>query len=618
MTNWAWQQIDKSLPYAKYLPEVNQRMKRLEGVVNEKQRKIVVDLRDFGDVGSGQHDDTSSLTKAIKQTPSNAILQFYPATFLTTSLALTGMSKVTIWGHGADISNVSGTSAANIFNLTNCTDLTIDGFGELDGGYTGVSTGSNPVIQLGTGGVSGQLNENIHIRNLRIKNGNHACITAFGETDTGVEGNRNVFLHNLTLSRAGAGIFIYKGMKGLFVSDVRVTGVGANGMVMDTRAATDTNTTGSYPISHVRVDGLRVLDIVADAGFEPRAVVIKGACKDIRVDGLDVSTITANDSSARNTYGVLIAQSAAPGTGATATATLTGTSVTSFTVTAGGSGYTTPPTVFISSGSGSGATGTAVLTSGAVTSITVDSGGENYAEAPYVQLIAGEVGEDIQILNTNMENINDLGGTTGWPVYVQSGFRDVQIKAIRTKNCKRGINVDAADCVHIEDVIYRDGPNQAATFPVQISGVSTAAPATNIKIGKVTAVRGSGSSSATHAISVNFADNARISQDCSQLGYDTGLMSISTVNALRVSGCVGSATVDPANLADGGGTTLGVTCNGARVGDFAEAGFSNSLQGITMTAYVSANNTVQCRFQNETGGAIDLASGTLSVRTTRP
>lgn len=77
---------------------------------------------------------------------------------------------------------------------------------------------------------------------------------------------------------------------------------------------------------------------------------------------------------------------------------------------------------------------------------------------------------------------------------------------------------------------------------------------------------------------------------------------------------MGEATYDPANLADGAGVTTTVTVTGARLGDFAVASFSLNLQGITLTAYVSASNTVAVRFQNETGGAIDLGSGTITAR----
>jgi len=76
----------------------------------------------------------------------------------------------------------------------------------------------------------------------------------------------------------------------------------------------------------------------------------------------------------------------------------------------------------------------------------------------------------------------------------------------------------------------------------------------------------------------------------------------------------GSATYNPPSLNDGDGTTTTVTVTGAVLGDYAEASFSNSLQGIMMTAFVSAADTVSVRFQNETGGVLDLASGTLRAR----
>lgn len=76
----------------------------------------------------------------------------------------------------------------------------------------------------------------------------------------------------------------------------------------------------------------------------------------------------------------------------------------------------------------------------------------------------------------------------------------------------------------------------------------------------------------------------------------------------------GSATYDPPNLADGAGATTTVTVTGAALGDFVDnVSFSLDLQGITLTAWVSAANTVSVRFQNESGGALDLASGTLTA-----
>lgn len=75
-----------------------------------------------------------------------------------------------------------------------------------------------------------------------------------------------------------------------------------------------------------------------------------------------------------------------------------------------------------------------------------------------------------------------------------------------------------------------------------------------------------------------------------------------------------SATFDPSSLADGAGETTTVTVTGAALGDFALASFSLDLQGITVTAWVSSANTVSVRFQNESGGLLDLSSGTLYVK----
>jgi hypothetical protein len=74
-----------------------------------------------------------------------------------------------------------------------------------------------------------------------------------------------------------------------------------------------------------------------------------------------------------------------------------------------------------------------------------------------------------------------------------------------------------------------------------------------------------------------------------------------------------SKTFDPPSVASGASTTTTVTYTGAAVGDQFVAAFSNSLSGLVLTAYVSAANTVTTVFFNPTGGAVDLASGTLTV-----
>lgn len=77
---------------------------------------------------------------------------------------------------------------------------------------------------------------------------------------------------------------------------------------------------------------------------------------------------------------------------------------------------------------------------------------------------------------------------------------------------------------------------------------------------------------------------------------------------------VGSATYNPPSLTTGSQTTTTVTVAGAALGDFVMPSFSVDLQAIELSAYVNAVDTVTCVFRNDTGGTIDLASGTLRCR----
>jgi hypothetical protein len=75
----------------------------------------------------------------------------------------------------------------------------------------------------------------------------------------------------------------------------------------------------------------------------------------------------------------------------------------------------------------------------------------------------------------------------------------------------------------------------------------------------------------------------------------------------------GTVTYDPPSLGDGVGATTTVTVAGAALGDTAVASFSLATSGIIITAWVSAANTVSVRFQNESGGTLDIGSGTLKA-----
>lgn len=76
----------------------------------------------------------------------------------------------------------------------------------------------------------------------------------------------------------------------------------------------------------------------------------------------------------------------------------------------------------------------------------------------------------------------------------------------------------------------------------------------------------------------------------------------------------GSTTWDPGSLDDGAKEAKDVTATGAALGDFVLVSFSLDLVDVTLTAAVTAADTVTCLLNNESGGTVDLGSGTVYVR----
>lgn len=84
--------------------------------------------------------------------------------------------------------------------------------------------------------------------------------------------------------------------------------------------------------------------------------------------------------------GALLTGRCIGGETATAVATVTAGFVTSITVTSGGSGYTTAPTVRISGGGGNGATAAAVLEGDRVALVVVLTAGSGYTSSPIITI----------------------------------------------------------------------------------------------------------------------------------------------------------------------------------------------------------------------------------------
>lgn len=74
------------------------------------------------------------------------------------------------------------------------------------------------------------------------------------------------------------------------------------------------------------------------------------------------------------------------------------------------------------------------------------------------------------------------------------------------------------------------------------------------------------------------------------------------------------ASLNADSLVDGAGDTDTVAVPGVALGDMVlSASLAVDVAGLIVTAYVSAANVVSIRFQNETGGTVDLAAATLRL-----
>ena len=76
----------------------------------------------------------------------------------------------------------------------------------------------------------------------------------------------------------------------------------------------------------------------------------------------------------------------------------------------------------------------------------------------------------------------------------------------------------------------------------------------------------------------------------------------------------GSATWDAASIAIGAMESVDITVTGAALGDFVLVSIGTDTLDLTLTAQVTAADTVTVTLANNTAGAVDLASTTVWVR----
>ena len=112
--------------------------------------------------------------------------------------------------------------------------------------------------------------------------------------------------------------------------------------------------------------------------------------------------------------------------------------------------------------------------------------------------------------------------------------------------------------------------------------------------------------------SVNVTGFDNINASLRQIIQSINALNESISNAFPV--LSGSKTWNPPSVADKASTTTTVTVTGAKLGSSVSVAFSLDLQGLQLTGYVDSADSVTVVLSNLTGGAVDLASGTLNAR----
>ncbi|MDM1556253.1 hypothetical protein PYS58_20220 [Chryseobacterium indologenes] len=167
------------------------------------------------------------------------------------------------------------------------------------------------------------------------------------------------------------------------------------------------------------------------------------------------------------------------GVSATATATVSGGTVNGITITNGGSGYITAPTVNFYGGGpivngGTKARATANITNGTITSITINNGGSGYTSAPTLVISGGNKG--LLFPNLNITDLNSITSPVASPANALLGFNggsNANNKALHIFNGTINQWQSTIDAENTPKVAYLDFTGNLAALDNAVAGANT-------------------------------------------------------------------------------------------------------------------------------------------------
>lgn len=271
------------------------------------------------------------------------ILDFAGIEATSSKVSLVGVSNITLRGNGAKLARfITVANDCTIFQIRGgCSDITIEGFADLDGGHDGsnqLSTDNKPVLMIGelATGDGGATNANITIRNNTIRRSMWGGIVAYGRSGNGgapTPLNKNIRIEGNNFSKCSNGVFFYKNARTVKVLNNTFSACGYDGVICDTMASSDTVTT--EPISDVLIQG-NTIDGFGLYGFGV-GVLLKGAVSQVIVAKNTIQNAPVNAGGAFQNYAVNFSQDS--GTGFVSDCSVEGNTIRSIVSAAANGGY---------------------------------------------------------------------------------------------------------------------------------------------------------------------------------------------------------------------------------------------------------------------------------------
>ena len=209
----------------------------------------------------------------------------------------------------------------------------------------------------------------------------------------------------------------------------------------------------------------------------------------------------------------------------------------------------------------------------------------------YASVVAGTIGIIMEGAGSQVvaDNNTVLNATTG--LVLRTGPSGTMQDGQATRNifagCDNGIVFDAFAGCTLDRPVFDDNVVTGGTYGILFNGSA----------GTVSNIRLRNNDFARAANPVVGAPFATASSAYGNFGFLSN-----------------TATWDPPSILNNASAATTLSVPGAALGDMVNVSFSLALGGLSLTAQVSAADTVEVRLTNNTGLAVDLASGTIRAQ----